>query len=202
MVRAQVTLPSAAHRPQTRLSRDDWVRAALDTIGEDGLAAVAVEPLARRLGVTKGSFYAHFASRDELIAAALESWDASHGIVRLEHFTQIADPRDRLEQLVMTAVRFSQSDAPSVHWSLLGERRDPRVRAAVDRVADARLELIESAYRELGLPPRRAAHRARLLQAAYIGLMHLGREDSERRIPDREIGRFAKEVVATLVDSA
>ena len=40
----------------TRLSAEDWALAALDVIAEQGLAAVAVEPLARRLGVTKGSF--------------------------------------------------------------------------------------------------------------------------------------------------
>ncbi|MEO7478195.1 MAG: helix-turn-helix domain-containing protein, partial [Lysobacteraceae bacterium] len=40
-----------------RLSAADWAQAALDQLGEQGLAAVGVEPLARRLGVTKGSFY-------------------------------------------------------------------------------------------------------------------------------------------------
>ena len=61
-------------RPKARLGRDDWIRAALDAIAAGGLAAVAVEPLARSLGVTKGSFYAHFSNRDELIEAALEAW--------------------------------------------------------------------------------------------------------------------------------
>ncbi|MBP8098362.1 MAG: helix-turn-helix transcriptional regulator, partial [Arenimonas sp.] len=55
-----------------RLSAEDWARAALDVIAEQGLAAVAVEPLARRLGVTKGSFYWHFPSREALLVAALQ----------------------------------------------------------------------------------------------------------------------------------
>src|SRR5689334_3604059 len=42
-------------------------------------AAVGVEPLARTLGVTKGSFYAHYRDRDELITAALAEWARSHG---------------------------------------------------------------------------------------------------------------------------
>jgi hypothetical protein len=37
------------------LTAEDWELAALDAIREGGLAVVAVEPLARRLGVTKGS---------------------------------------------------------------------------------------------------------------------------------------------------
>ncbi|MGH3388225.1 MAG: TetR family transcriptional regulator, partial [Actinomadura sp.] len=42
---------------KTRLSRADWANAALEAIAEGGLAAVAIEPLATRLGTTKGSFY-------------------------------------------------------------------------------------------------------------------------------------------------
>ncbi len=36
----------------SRLSAEDWAQAALDLIAEQGVGAVAVEPLARRLGVT------------------------------------------------------------------------------------------------------------------------------------------------------
>ncbi|MET0130567.1 MAG: TetR/AcrR family transcriptional regulator, partial [Stenotrophomonas chelatiphaga] len=36
----------------SRLSAEDWAQAALDLIAEQGVSAVAVEPLARRLGVT------------------------------------------------------------------------------------------------------------------------------------------------------
>ena len=53
-----------------RLSADDWAREALEQIAETGVSSVAVEPLARRLGVTKGSFYWHFPSREALLQAA------------------------------------------------------------------------------------------------------------------------------------
>jgi AcrR family transcriptional regulator len=62
-------------RADRRLSPADWERAALEAIAAKGLGAVAVEPLARTLGVTKGSFYAHFSTRDDLIDAALASWE-------------------------------------------------------------------------------------------------------------------------------
>src|SRR6476659_2572674 len=60
---------------QRRLTRDDWITAALAAIADGGLAAVGVEPLAARLGATKGSFYWHFAGRDALVAAALSRWE-------------------------------------------------------------------------------------------------------------------------------
>ena len=56
------------------LTREDWTRAALLAIAEGGTGAVAVEPLAARLGATKGSFYWHFRSRSDLLAAALATW--------------------------------------------------------------------------------------------------------------------------------
>src|SRR5690606_6770697 len=67
------TTAPASEKPERkgRLSAEDWAQAALDLIAEHGVASVAVEPLARRLGVTKGSFYWHFPSRDALLQAAL-----------------------------------------------------------------------------------------------------------------------------------
>src|SRR3954453_8612881 len=57
------------------LTSDDWTRAALEALARGGLAAVAVEPLAKELGATKGSFYWHFADRSALLEAALDLWE-------------------------------------------------------------------------------------------------------------------------------
>jgi AcrR family transcriptional regulator len=143
------------------------------------LAAVAVEPLARTLGVTKGSFYAHYRNRDELIAAALAEWARTHGDEGLAEFAAIADPALRLRELLAVVVRSVQPLAPSVHLSLLGDRNDPRVLDAVRRVNRARLELLARTYRELGLPPDRAASRAWVAYAAILGLSHLAQTDPE-----------------------
>jgi AcrR family transcriptional regulator len=72
--RMVATAQSKIDKP-SRLSAEDWAVAALDVIAETGLASVAVEPLAKRLGVTKGSFYWHFPSREALLIAALERWE-------------------------------------------------------------------------------------------------------------------------------
>jgi AcrR family transcriptional regulator len=163
----------------TRLSAQDWARAALKAIADGGLAAVGVEPLARTLGVTKGSFYAHYRNRDELITAALTEWGRSHGDEGLAEFAAIADPARRLRELLTTVVHAVQPLAPSVHLSLLSDRNDPRVKDAVHRVNRARLELLARTYRELGLPPDRAASRARVAYAAILGLSHLAQTDPD-----------------------
>jgi AcrR family transcriptional regulator len=159
----------------TRLSAQDWARAALTAIADGGLAAVAVEPLARTLGVTKGSFYAHYRNRDELITAALAEWVRSHSA--LTEFAAIADPAARLRDLAEVVVR--TVPASSVHLSLFGDRNDPRVRDAVGQVNRARLKVLADTYQELGLPPDRAAARARVTYAAILGLLHLAQTDPD-----------------------
>jgi AcrR family transcriptional regulator len=182
-----------------RLTREDWIDAALEAIARGGLSAVAVEPLAASLGVTKGSFYAHFGGRDELVAAARAAWVESPRADGLPELESISDPRARLAEVLKIATRFSQSGAPSVHMRLLGELHDPRVRGAVSRVTESRLASLSAMYRELGFTRARAAHRARLFYAAYVGLLQMAREAPEGRMTEQEIRRFVAEAGNTLL---
>src|SRR6187551_1541614 len=91
--------PNPSARGTGRLSAEDWAQAALDLIAEQGVAAVAVEPLARRLGVTKGSFYWHFPSREALLVAALERWEKMEQELLFGELEPITDPRARLRAL-------------------------------------------------------------------------------------------------------
>ena len=51
----------------------DWLKAARLALLHRGPDAVRVEPLARGLGVTKGSFYWHFKDRNALLEALLRA---------------------------------------------------------------------------------------------------------------------------------
>ncbi|MEO6264178.1 MAG: helix-turn-helix domain-containing protein, partial [Luteimonas sp.] len=99
MTAATAKPPVKAAERTGRLSADDWAQAALDLIAEQGVAAVAVEPLARRLGVTKGSFYWHFPSRDALLQAALERWEKVEQETVFGQLEAVPDPRERLHAL-------------------------------------------------------------------------------------------------------
>src|SRR3546814_20952861 len=96
-----ITTAPASDKPERkgRLSAEDWAQAALDLIAENGVAAVAVEPLARRLGVTKGRFYWHFPSRDALLQAALERWESVEPEAVFGTLETIPAPRERLRNL-------------------------------------------------------------------------------------------------------
>ena len=104
-------------------------------------------------------------------------------VVLIAELAAIPDPARRLRDLLTTVVQAVQPLAPSVHLSLLGDRNDPRVRDAVRQVNRARLALLTHTYRELGLPPDRAASRARIAYAAILGLSQLAQTDPDGPAP-------------------
>jgi AcrR family transcriptional regulator len=161
--------------PPENLDRDGWEQAALDALEAGGLAAVAVEPLARALGVTKGSFYWHFANRQELLAATIARWERLHVDEPLERLAGIEDPRQRLHALLVTAA----SKPPSIFIRLLDAVDEPLVRAAVARAAERRVDFMARAFRELGLPRVRARRQALLGYSVYVGRAHLARDAPE-----------------------
>ena len=57
-----------------RLNRDDWLDAAFKAVVEGGFDNVRVLVIADALGVTRGSFYWHFADHAELVSALLARW--------------------------------------------------------------------------------------------------------------------------------
>jgi AcrR family transcriptional regulator len=87
----------ARARSRTRLSREDWIEAALQALADGGPREVAVERLAARLGATKGSFYWHFAHREELISEALATWEREATDALIEELREVADPVERLQ---------------------------------------------------------------------------------------------------------
>ena len=182
-------------KDSTRLSAQDWARAALAAIAEGGLGAVAVEPLAAKLGVTKGSFYAHYRNRDELVTAALDEWVRGHGREALAPYAAIADPMERLRSVLMAAARASESQRPSVQLSLLGES-DERAGEALRQVNQTRIDLLTRTYHELGLTPRQARNRARIAYAATLGLLHLSRHDPDPPMQGARHTAFLEELTA------
>ena len=125
---------AAARTERTsRLSAEDWAQAALDQIAEQGVASVAVEPLARRLGVTKGSFYWHFPSREALLVAALERWEKVEQETVFGSLEPIPDPRERLRALFQLVAHEAKSHI--IYSELLKAMDHPAVQPVIVRVS-------------------------------------------------------------------
>jgi AcrR family transcriptional regulator len=164
------------------LTRDDWAEAGLTALAEQGLRGVAVEPLARRLGATKGSFYWHFADRAELVDATLELWERRETTDVIERIEAIADPRERLAALGSGA--YAGAARGNAHAAVVAAAADPRVAAVLARATRARLALLTRLYADLGLPAGEADRRARVAYALYLGIEQLRRSDGVADVED------------------
>jgi AcrR family transcriptional regulator len=164
------------------LSRAVWARAALEAIGEGGVAAVNIDKLAARLGVTRGSFYWHFSDRDELIREALELWARESTTDRLPPLEAIDDPLERLR--VLRRVVYEQpADAAELMLSCAGD--DPAVAPVFARVTRRRMSVLRRIFTDLGFTNRGAADRAWFAYAFYLG-HHQLRKNPEMSAPERE----------------
>jgi len=180
------------------LSREDWTAAALDALAAVGLSAVAIDPLARRLGATKGSFYWHFSSRDELIAATLERWERRDTVDVLAALEAIANPQERLVALARGAYgRAARGTDPQA--GVLAAASDPRVAPILERVTMARLAALEHLFGDAGLESAEAARRARLAYALYVGVIDLRRAAPSSRLAEEEIEGEIEMMVGVLM---
>ena len=182
-----------------RLSAEDWAQAALDLIAEQGVAAVAVEPLARRLGVTKGSFYWHFPSRDALLVAALERWEKVEQETVFGKLEAIADPSARLRALFNLVAREFKSHI--IYSELLKALDHPAVQPVIGRVSQRRMDYLTASFRQAGLSRTDAQHRARLAYAAYVGFLQLNLQLHQARLQHEEFEAYVEHVMATLIPS-
>ncbi|MGW4158967.1 TetR/AcrR family transcriptional regulator [Streptomyces sp. NPDC004788] len=151
-----------------RLTADDWADAALAALGERGLAGVAVEPLATRLGATKGSFYWHFANRDALVTAALNRWEelSTERIITAMEAAE-PDPEARLAALLRGATALAVENPLEVRLFAAGDH--PAVAAALARVTERRVGYLAHLFGLLGFPPAEARRRGFLAYTSYLG---------------------------------
>lgn len=180
-----------------QLSASDWTRAAMDAIVSDGVAGVAVEPLAAKLGATKGSFYHHFATRDALIAAALEDWERAQTEAVIERMELIADPGERL-RAIMAAAMADRAGAIR-DAALVSAATHPMVKPVVERVMQRRLTYMTEVCSELGLDAAHARRRVLLLYSSYLGLFDYLRVGIGPDLDDGELRAYTQELLAVLV---
>jgi AcrR family transcriptional regulator len=192
-----------------RLRAQDWVEAAYAAMAEGGVGAVAVEPLARRLGVTRGSFYWHFEDRRSLIEAVLKRWEEEATEATISATGRIPDPRERLVRLAEEAFGEVPRDDESFGGTVLRRRafdlavsdaaEDPIVRPFLRRVTERRIGYLEECYRELGLPSEKARHMALLAYTAQAGTVRLLRDLPERIPRGDAYLSYRRHLVETLI---
>jgi len=115
------------------MERQDWLRAARRALVRSGPEAVGVEPLARELKVTKGSFYWHFKNREELLECLLQEWEEETRAL-FRQAEACASPQEALQFLgeylkksVASPLGEYPPDVGIFNWAAMCPRIAPRV---------------------------------------------------------------------------
>src|SRR5258708_36802456 len=147
-------------------SARDWLDRGLRPRAADGLAALKAEPLAKAMGVSRGSFYWHFADIGAFHAAILKHWRevaAEQIIANVEAAAKHENPlRVLLRQAFSGKLALEKAGGS---WATF----DAAAPAAVQAIDRRRLEYVQRLPRAAGLPHETAQARAQILYWALLG---------------------------------
>ncbi len=137
-----------ATRPTPHESRLNLLNAAVHIIRAKGYTATTVDDICRAAGVTKGSFFHHFKTKDSLALAAIQHWERSTGsFFASAPYHQPQDPVDRLLGYLDFRAAILTGELPD-YTCLLGTlvqetySTHPDLRAACEHALAAHIEVL------------------------------------------------------------
>jgi AcrR family transcriptional regulator len=188
---------SVKRNDRETLTAEDWEQAALQLVAEKGVQSLAVEPLARRMGVTKGSFYWHFTGREALLDQALKRWEEHDSRNLSKSLGEISGPRERLVSFFRRVGK--EKLTHEVYSELCAAAGHPQVEPVLERVAQRRMTHLAAAFEELGMPPATARYRARLTYSVYLGFLQLQRQHQTPALSSEAFDAYIEHVIQTLI---
>jgi AcrR family transcriptional regulator len=157
-----------------RGSPDVWLEAAYDALKDSGIDAVRVMPLAKRLGLSRTSFYWFFEDREQLLAALLSKWrDKNSGglIKQCESYAEsISEAILNVFECWLNPELFdSQFEFAVRSWALQSAEVSTEI-AAADL---ARINALSAMFRRFGYDTQAADARARTIYLTQIGYISM-----------------------------
>ena len=195
-------MPQAARKPPApdaargSLTPEQWVQSATELLVDGGIDHVRVDVVAKRIGVTRGSFYWHFKDRNDLLTHLLDSWRNAATEQIIERFDRKRDqPRELIRELLSLPLRGRAAErAARVELAIRSwARRDPMARHAVDDVDSRRISYIAQCFSALGFDLAEARSRAFLLYAYEVAESLLGNQGTASQ--KRERGALAERLL-------
>jgi AcrR family transcriptional regulator len=167
-----------------RRSREEWLEAALEVLSQHGGARIRVRDLCADLGVTTGSFYAHFGGRDEFVRSVATYWRRRYTTEIVETIRHAPDdPKSRLVALAEGIVEqdLARFDVAVRAWAA----QEPAVASIVRQVDKERLGLLRDLFAELGFRGAGLEMTARTF-VTYYSLEHsiLVRQSKRKRLEE------------------
>ncbi|WP_284409283.1 TetR/AcrR family transcriptional regulator [Acidovorax sp. SUPP3334] len=182
MRKTQPTLRSAAKEA----SHERIVSAAARAIRRSGYAGTGVADIMREAGLTHGAFYAHFESREAMLAEAADRAGAESNAAAANVIAGVP-PEQALNALIQTYLSKLYLDSVELGCpiSALGSempRQSPEVRRAATRRIKEMIDLIARQSPDWGQPS--AHERALVTAATLVGTLILARAVDDAALSD------------------
>ena len=144
-----------------RVSKEQWLGRALDTLESKGVEAVKIEKLAKELGISRSGFYWHFKNRQDLLEHLLDFWVREYtGIVTDNPDVVKLDPKKRLltTMEMIKDKHLTKYDLAMTSWA----RLDSQAHRVVKKVIKMRFDYVRVIFAELGFEGDELEMRTRL----------------------------------------
>ncbi|MGB0257270.1 MAG: TetR/AcrR family transcriptional regulator [Coraliomargarita sp.] len=132
-----------------RVTKDQWLQAALDTLVEEGVEALRIERLAKRIGISRSGFYWHFKDSDDLRKEIVEYWAFEY----TEKIINLLDemPMDAQQKLQYTAQQVIKNELATYEIAMQTlAKTDPTLLPRINDVYQFRLDFVYRCFKELG----------------------------------------------------
>lgn len=161
---------------------------SLDILGAEGESKIRVDALVRKLGVTKGSFYWHFANRDDFLVQLIEYWAEKTTQPVVQRIGKLGTPATERLLAVMEdieAASLSRYDLPI--RALV--THDPHLRPVVRKVDVRRFNFCRSLFKEMGFRGDELTMRTKLFTVYHCleqgHLVHTSAAERKRLLKTR-----------------
>ena len=184
---------AATREKIARLDADAWIAAGFDALAAGGIDSVRVEPLAKMLAITKGSFYWHFADRRALLDAMLAAWTEGRIAAIREQSAVGGAPDQVLRGLADLYTRHANVRGLSIELAIRALARSDEAAAKAVRAVDReRLRHVGDLFAALGWPRVDAQARAILFYSYLFGQSLL----DTKTVPPAERERAIEALIA------
>jgi len=152
------------------LTKDQWAEAGLALLNEKGYTDLSIVKLAQRLNVTRGSFYYHFKSLNDLIDAMISTWEervVNQGFDQI--LTDTANPKQEVKNLIEYVTHLTDRlDLVFRQWAPSNEH----VKQHMERLDQKRLNTLEGLFQRLTGDKKKGEILSRVAFYGHIGSLH------------------------------
>ncbi|MCU0911078.1 MAG: TetR/AcrR family transcriptional regulator [Rhodobacteraceae bacterium] len=162
-----------------RGSREGWLQAAYDALVSEGIDAVKIQPLAEGLGLSRTSFYWFFDTREALLAALAEMWEARTTRPLVTATTAYAETETEAMLNVIGCFLRPETFDARLEFAMRGwGLKDAGILARIHAADALRLSALAQMLARWGHAPADADVRARTIYLVQIGYISMQVEET------------------------